>query len=79
MRTERVLDTWLGPGREDGVIVPLKPHENALYAPKSRFYGEWWYFDARLEDGHVVVGFLQASELISRKPGVELHIYRPSG
>ncbi len=61
------------------MIIPLRPEDNALYAPKSRFYGEWWYFDARLDDGHVVVGFLQASELMTRKPGIELHVYRPSG
>ena len=79
MKIEKVVDAWGGPGDKDSVIVPLKPEENALYAPKSRFYGEWWYFDARLDDGHVVVGFLQASELMTRKPGIELHIYRPSG
>jgi hypothetical protein len=79
MKIENVVDAWGGPGDKDSVITPIKPEENALYAPKSRFYGEWWYFDARLDDGHVVVGFLQASELMSRKPGIELHIYRPSG
>lgn len=79
MKIEKVVDAWGGPGEKDSVITPIRPQENALYAPKSRFYGEWWYFDARLEDGHVVVGFLQASELMTRKPGIELHIYRPSG
>lgn len=79
MKIERVVDAWGGPGERDSVIVPLRPEENALYAPQSRFYGEWWYFDARLDDGHVVVGFLQASELMKRKPGIELHVYRPNG
>ena len=27
----------------------------------------------------MVVGFLQASELMTRKPGIELHVYRPYG
>lgn len=76
---EEVIETWLGPGPMDGVILPITPAENALHPVQGRFYGEWWYFDARLEDGHVVVGFLQASELMTRKPGIELHIYRPAG
>lgn len=81
MRIQPVVDEWLGPGEKDGEIIPLTPEENALHpeARSSRHYGEWWYFDARLDDGHVVVGFLQASELLSRKPGIELHVYRPSG
>ena len=79
MRIEPVVDEWLGPGEKDGTIVPIAPEENAVHRVDSRTYGEWWYFDARLEDGHVVVGFLQASELMTRKPGVELHVYKPSG
>lgn len=82
MRVEKVVDHWLGPGDKDEEITPLMPQENAIHLQarsQSRFYGEWWYFDARLEDGHVVVGFLQASELMSRSPGVELHIYKPDG
>jgi predicted secreted hydrolase len=79
MRTEPVIDEWLGPGEKDGEIIPVSMVENAVHREPSRFYGEWWYFDARLEDGHVVVGFLQASELMSRKPGIELHVYKPSG
>ncbi len=79
MKVEKVVDAWGGPGDKDSVIVPIKPEENALYAPQAKFYGEWWYFDARLDDGHVVVGFLQAAELMTRKPGIELHVYRPDG
>ena len=68
MKIEPVIDEWSGPGEKDGTIVPITPRENAVNreASKSKFYGEWWYFDARLEDGHVVVGFLQASELMTR-------------
>ncbi len=81
MRIEPVVDEWTGPGEKDGTIIPITPAENALHpeARSSKYYGEWWYFDARLEDGHVVVGFLQASELMTRKPGIELHVYKPSG
>lgn len=73
------VETWTGPGKTDGVIVPLKPEENAVHSIKHKHYFEHWYFDAKLDDGHVVVGFLQASELITRKPGVELHVYKPDG
>jgi hypothetical protein len=81
MRVEPVVDEWTGPGEKDGTIVPIGYEENAVHpeASKSKYYGEWWYFDARLDDGHVVVGFLQASELMTRKPGIELHVYKPSG
>lgn len=81
MRIEPVNDEWFGPGPKDGTIVPITAKDNAVNAEagKGRFYGEWWYFDARLEDGHVVVGFLQASELMTRKPGIEIHVYKPSG
>jgi hypothetical protein len=79
MRIEPVIDEWTGPGEKDGTIIPITPGENAVHREVSKFYGEWWYFDARLEDGHVVVGFLQASELMTRKPGIELHVYKPSG
>ena len=81
MRVEPVIDEWLGPGERDGKIVPLAPEENALHpeAMSSPHYGEWWYFDARLDDGHIVVGFLQAAELLSHQPGIEPHVYRPDG
>ncbi|MDY6795867.1 MAG: hypothetical protein SWK76_11430 [Actinomycetota bacterium] len=79
MKVEKVVDEWLGPGEKDGEIIPIKPVENAVHHTGGKFYGEWKYFDAWLEDGHVVVGFIQASELMSRKPGIELHVYKPSG
>ncbi len=74
-----VIEQWSGPGKKDGTINLIAPVENAVHEVEGRTYLEWWYFDAILESGHVVVGFLQASELLSRKPGVELHIYQPSG
>jgi hypothetical protein len=74
-----LFEAWTGPGKRDGTIQLIEPRENAVHAVEGRTYLEWWYFDAILESGHVVVGFLQASELLSRKPGVELHVYLPSG
>ncbi len=74
-----VFEAWTGPGKRDGEIQLIDPKENAVHVVDGRTYLEWWYFDAILETGHVVIGFLQASELLSRKPGVELHVYLPSG
>lgn len=79
MASIQAVETWTGPGKNDAVITPLTAEENAVHRIDHKHYFEHWYFDAKLEDGHVVVGFLQASELINRKPGVELHVYRPSG
>lgn len=79
MRTIEVDEGWRGPGQGDGTIVvpPLK--ENGAHDSSARGTFEHWYFDARLDDGHIVVGFLQTSELITKRPGVELHVYRPDG
>jgi len=73
------VETWTGPGNTDAVIEALTLDENAVHPIDDRHYFEHWYFDAKLDDGHVVVGFVQASELITRKPGVELHVYKPGG
>ena len=72
-------DMWTGEGEKDDIILPLEPGENAAHPVDDKRYFEHWYFDARLDDGHTVVGFLQTSELVRRKPGVELHVYRPDG
>lgn len=79
MKDIEVVETWTGPGKSDGRIVPLEPGENAAHRIDHRNYFEHWYFDARLDDGHQVVGFVQLSELVTRKPGVELHLYKPGG
>ena len=79
MKRIEVLETWTGPGDRDEVIVPLKPLENAAHHIETRNFFEHWYFDAHLENGYVVIGFLQPAELITKKPGVELHVYKPSG
>ena len=77
--TIEVIDRWTGAGRTDEEIVPPPPHEDGWHPSAQRGMFEHWYFDARLDDGHVIVGFLQSSELITKKPGVELHVYKPDG
>ena len=79
MAVKHVTEEWTGPGRGDGVIAPLAPQDNAAHLDDHRLAFEHWYFDARLSDGHVVVGFLQTRELVFRSPGVEIHVYRPDG
>ena len=77
--TIEVIDRWTGSGRSDDEIVAPPPHEDGWHPSAQRGMFEHWYFDARLDDGHVIVGFLQSSELITKKPGVELHVYKPDG
>ncbi len=74
-----VIDRWTGPGRSDQTIVSPPPSEDGWHPSAQRGLFEHWYFDARLDDGHTVVGFLQTAELITKKPGVELHVYKPDG
>ena len=75
----QIVETWTGPGRRDAVVTPVGPEGNAAHLDDHKLAFEHWYFDARLSDGHIVVGFIQTRELIQRKPGVELHVYRPDG
>jgi len=74
-----VLETWTGPGKQDEQIIPLKPEENGVHPMDDENYVEHWYFDARLDNGYLVVGFLWASEMMTHEPAIELHIYKPSG
>lgn len=78
MPTLEVIDRWTGPGNRDAVIKPVPMRENGAH-PAGRGQFEHWYFDARLDDGHVIVGFLQTAELMTKKAGVELHVYEPDG
>ena len=79
MTALRVTDHWLGPGQRDGTILDVPLRENGRHANANRAAFEHWYFDARLDDGRVVVGFLQTAELMTKRPGVELHVYNPDG
>jgi hypothetical protein len=77
--TEEVTETWTGPGRQDEEIIPIKPEEDGVHPINDKNYVEHWYFDARLDNGYLVVGFLWASEMMTHEPAMELHIYKPSG
>jgi hypothetical protein len=77
--TIEVTDRWTGTGRADQEIISPPPHEDGWHPSALRGMFEHWYFDARLDDGHTIVGFLQTAELLTKKPGVELHVYKPDG
>jgi hypothetical protein len=76
---EKVTETWTGPGAKDEKILRTEPKEDGVHPMDDKNYVEHWYFDARLENGYVVVGFLWASEMVTHEPAMELHIYKASG
>jgi hypothetical protein len=76
---EKIAETWTGPGQQDERIVPIRPEEDGVHRMDDENYVEHWYFDARLDNGYLVVGFLWASEMMTHEPAMELHIYKPSG
>jgi len=79
MATLAVVEGWRGPRRRDEEIITPPLSENAIHPPGGKRWFEHWYFDARLDSGHVVVVMLQARELIHRAPGIEIHVYEPDG
>ncbi len=81
--SQKVSEGWLGPGRSDGKIVPIPPSDDGLHTRlgENGSY-EWWYFDAHLESGHIIVAFFYASNPnpgSTGKTGVELTLIRPDG
>ncbi|MGW3540666.1 lipocalin-like domain-containing protein [Nocardia niigatensis] len=77
-----IVETWNGPGRQDATLTDVQPHHNALHPATGRLAFEHWYFDARLDSGHVVVGFLtkrRPEDLPNARPWVELIVYFPDG
>lgn len=78
--TTKVKEGWLGPGKKDGKIIPIKPEDDALHIDmKKKGTREWWYFDARLDNGYTVVGFFRAKHERTGKTGIEITIYNPDG
>ncbi|MFX1418449.1 MAG: lipocalin-like domain-containing protein [Promethearchaeota archaeon] len=76
----KITEAWLGPGRKDGQIKQIKPKDDALHIEmEKRGTREWWYFDARLDNGYTVVGFFRAKHERTGKTGVEITIYQPNG
>ncbi|MFX0029054.1 MAG: lipocalin-like domain-containing protein [Candidatus Hermodarchaeota archaeon] len=76
----KIKETWFGPGRKDGVIKPIELKDDALHIDmEGKGTREWWYFDARLDNGYTVVGFFRAKHERTGKTGVEITIYKPNG
>jgi hypothetical protein len=76
----KIKEAWLGPGRKDGQINTIKPTDDALHINmEKKGTREWWYFDARLDNGYTVVGFFRAKHERTGKTGVEITIYKPNG
>ncbi|MHA1457324.1 MAG: hypothetical protein ACTSR5_15325 [Promethearchaeota archaeon] len=56
-----ITEAWTGPGRKDEKITVFKPEFDAIHIDmKQRGNSEWWYFDARLDNGYTVVAFFRA-------------------
>jgi len=73
-----IVEAWSGPGRKDEKITIFKPEYDAIHIDmKRRGNCEWWYFDARLDNGYTVVAFFRAKHELSGKTGVEITIYKP--
>ncbi|MCF2143113.1 MAG: hypothetical protein K9W42_05380 [Candidatus Heimdallarchaeota archaeon] len=75
-----VHEGWIGPGKKDGKIQSLTPEEGGLHidlAKRDNF--EWWYFDARLDNGFTVIVFFHARNHLTRKTEIEVTIYNPEG
>ncbi|MFW9939570.1 MAG: lipocalin-like domain-containing protein [Candidatus Thorarchaeota archaeon] len=76
----KIKEAWLGPGKKDGQIKPITPKDDALHIDmEKKGTREWWYFDARLDNGYTVVGFFRAKHERTGKTGVEITIYKPDG
>ena len=78
--TSKINEAWTGPGRKDGTITVFKPEFDAIHIDmKKKGNAEWWYFDARLDNGFMVVCFFRAKHERTGKTGVEITIYKPDG
>ncbi|MBY9004531.1 MAG: hypothetical protein KGD73_11200 [Candidatus Lokiarchaeota archaeon] len=74
-----IIEAWSGPGRKDEKITVFKPEFDAIHIDmKQKGNFEWWYFDARLDNGYTVVAFFRAKHERSGKTGVEITIYKPN-
>ena len=60
----------------------IPEHYDGAHRPGGRFGFEWWYFDARCEDGHAVVCGLMDPDtwkFSKTKSLMWLHVYLPDG
>ena len=82
MTTTEIFEAWNGPGRLDGQLTTVEARHNGWHPSSSKLAFEHWYFDAHLDSGHVVVGFLtkrRPEDLPNARPWVELIVYNPDG
>ncbi|MFF0456302.1 lipocalin-like domain-containing protein [Nocardia africana] len=82
MNDTAIVEAWNGPGRRDGELTTVEPRHNAFHPAASSLAFEHWYFDARLDSGHTVVGFLtkrRPEDFPHARPWVELMVYEPDG
>ncbi|MCF8601920.1 hypothetical protein L5I01_00960 [Gordonia sp. HY442] len=82
MTTIDAVEAWNGPGRSDGTITTVRPEHNALHERAERTAFEHWYFDAHLDNGYTVVGFLvkrRPEDPPMARPWVEVIVYKPDG
>jgi hypothetical protein len=79
-----IVETWNGPGRSDAVLTNVLPRHNGAHpVPGSKQGFEHWYFDAHLDDGNTIIGFINMRKpeepAFVAKPSVEILIYSPDG
>jgi hypothetical protein len=80
--TARIVEAWNGPGARDAELTTVQPSDHGLHVTARKRAFEHWYFDARLDTGHTVVGFLtkrRPEERVGCDPSVELIVYSPDG
>lgn len=80
--TVDVVEAWNGPGRHDGTLTTVNPSHNARRAGPEANAFEHWYFDAHLDNGYTVVGFLvkrRPEDPPRSRPWVEIIVYHPDG
>jgi predicted secreted hydrolase len=81
MNTE-ITDAWNGPGRRDGELTVVTARDNGLHPSEDKHAFEHWYFDAHLDSGHTVIGFLtlrRPEQPPGADPSVEILVYHPDG
>ena len=78
--SDKIKESWPGPGKKDASITIFKPEYDALHIDMNKKgNAEWWYFDAHLTNGYFVVVFFRAKHERTSKTGVEITIYDPDG
>ncbi|WP_330254490.1 hypothetical protein OG874_08065 [Nocardia sp. NBC_00565] len=82
MTPTEIIEAWNGPGRLDGTLTTVQARHNGLHPSSNKLAFEHWYFDAHLDSGHTVIGFLtkrRPEDLPNARPWVEMIVYNPDG